>query len=170
ETAAMGSESPLSPLRAWLAVVALTVRRQARMRQMVWIAVGLLALVLVNIVGARVIRTRTAARQQPQLLGPAATEARYADPWSLAWRFTRRSGPTYGDMSVEMNALGEAMPLAPDVAAFERMAAGAFEAVLQASRFLMFARGVLFSLFLSFLLPLWSLSFSTEALGGEREA
>ena len=33
-----------SPLRAWFALVALSVRRQARMRQMVWIALGLLAL------------------------------------------------------------------------------------------------------------------------------
>jgi ABC-type Na+ efflux pump permease subunit len=50
------------------------------------------------------------------------------------------------------------------------MTAAAFEAVLDSSRFIMFARWVLFSLFLSFLLPLWSLSFATEAVGGEREA
>ena len=50
------------------------------------------------------------------------------------------------------------------------MAAAAFEAVLQSSRFIVFAQRILFSLFLSFLLPLWSLSFATEAIGGEREA
>ena len=37
-------ETPTSPLRAWLTLVRLSVRRQARMRQMVWIAVGLMAL------------------------------------------------------------------------------------------------------------------------------
>ena len=36
---------PSAP-RAWLALVALGLRRQARMRQMVWIALGLLALVV----------------------------------------------------------------------------------------------------------------------------
>jgi ABC-type transport system involved in multi-copper enzyme maturation permease subunit len=50
------------------------------------------------------------------------------------------------------------------------MAAAAFESILQTSRFQMFCRWVLFSLFLSFLVPLWSLSFATDALGGEREA
>src|SRR5947209_3862074 len=37
-------ESPASPFRAWLTLLLLSVRRQARMRQMVWIAVGLMAL------------------------------------------------------------------------------------------------------------------------------
>jgi hypothetical protein len=36
--------------------------------------------------------------------------------------------------------------------------------------FRVFTDGVLMSLFLSFLLPLWSLSFAIEAIGGEREA
>src|SRR5207253_5694026 len=84
--------------------------------------------------------------------------------------FPRGFPRTYGDVSVELNVLGGALPLRPETAAIERMAAAAFESVLQTSRFQMFARWVLFSLFLSFLLPLWSLSFATEALGGEREA
>jgi ABC-type transport system involved in multi-copper enzyme maturation permease subunit len=48
----------------------------------------------------------------------------------------------------------------------------AYAAVLDRSDFLVFSRVLLFadfSLFLSFLLPLWSLSFATESLGGERE-
>src|SRR2546423_3621499 len=36
---------PSAP-RAWLALIALCLRRQAHMRQMVWIALGLLALVV----------------------------------------------------------------------------------------------------------------------------
>src|SRR5438067_2174042 len=36
--------------------------------------------------------------------------------------------------------------------------------------FAIFSRGVVLSLYTSFLLPLWSLSFATEALGREREA
>jgi ABC-type Na+ efflux pump permease subunit len=73
-------------------------------------------------------------------------------------------------MSIERAVAVEALPLRPDTAAIERMAAAAFEASLQTSRFPNFAQRILFSLFVSFLLPLWSLSFATEAVGGEREA
>jgi ABC-2 type transport system permease protein len=160
-----------SPLRAWFALVALSVRRQARMRQMVWIAVALLGLVLVNILGGRFFAARTGANHQPQTLGPEVTRARYGDLWSLSSRqFPRRVGPTYGDISITMNALGESTPLPPEAAAFERMTAAAFEAVLQASPFVMFAGRLLFGPLLGFLLPIWSLSFATEAVGGEREA
>src|SRR5436305_14841775 len=115
----MGSETKIaavpSPLRAWLALVAISVRRQARMRQMVWIALGLLALVLVNILGGRYFAARNAAAYQPQSLGPAATQARYGDPWSLlSWRHPRRIGPTYGDISIDFLALGESAPLPPE--------------------------------------------------------
>jgi hypothetical protein len=138
---------------------------------MVWIAFGLLALVLVYILIGRFRAARNGVDHQPQTLGPKVTALRYGQLWSLNTRqFPRRVGPAYGDISIELNALGEAAPLRPESAVFGRMSAAAFEAILQASPFLMFARGILFSLFLSFLLPLWSLSFATEALGGEREA
>jgi hypothetical protein len=133
--------------------------------------VGLLGLVLASILARRYVPYRPYIPNRPQMLNPAVTAARDLDPWGqFSWRYPRRVGPTYGDISVELNVLGEAAPIRPDAAAFERMAAASFEAVLQTSRFQMFARWVLFSLFLSFLLPLWSLSFATEALGGEREA
>src|SRR5579871_1900178 len=35
-----------SPVRAWFALIRLSIRRQARMQQMVWIALGLLALTM----------------------------------------------------------------------------------------------------------------------------
>src|SRR5437868_4043896 len=40
-------ELPASPFRAWLTLLLLSVRRQARMRQMVWIAIGLMALTVI---------------------------------------------------------------------------------------------------------------------------
>src|SRR5262245_16416869 len=43
-------------------------------------------------------------------------------------------------------------------------------AVLQHSDFMVFTRGFVLMLFFSFLVPIWSLSFATEALGGERES
>ena len=42
--------------------------------------------------------------------------------------------------------------------------------MLDKSGFLVFSRHLVFSIFVSFLLPFWSLCFATEALGGEREA
>jgi hypothetical protein len=166
----MGSSAP-SPIRAWLSLVALSVRRQARMRQMVWIALGLLVLELATILGGRFAPTRAIIANRPQLLSPEAKRSRDREPWSLLSRqFPRGMPQTYGDWSVELNLLGEALPLRPETAAVERMAAAAYESILNASPFLMFSRWVLFSLFLSFLLPLWSLSFATEPLGGEREA
>src|SRR5262249_14671092 len=41
---------------------------------------------------------------------------------------------------------------------------------LQRSGFYVFSNGVVFTLFTTFLLPIWCLSFATEALGAEREA
>jgi ABC-type transport system involved in multi-copper enzyme maturation permease subunit len=41
--------------------------------------------------------------------------------------------------------------------------------VLGVSAFQVFTRSVVFTVFLTFLLPLWSLSFATDALGAERE-
>src|SRR5207302_4379280 len=41
--------------------------------------------------------------------------------------------------------------------------------LLDQSGFFVFSSYVVFSIFLSFLLPIWSLSFATEALGGERD-
>ena len=38
------------------------------------------------------------------------------------------------------------------------------------SGFYVFSTWIVFSIFLSFLLPMWSLSFATETIGGEREA
>src|SRR5262249_40352110 len=69
---ALGIGTP-SRTRAWLALVALSLRRQARARQMVWIALALgafaVALVAVNTQGGR---------------------------WGMHhWRSPRRVGPTY---------------------------------------------------------------------------
>jgi ABC-type transport system involved in multi-copper enzyme maturation permease subunit len=47
---------------------------------------------------------------------------------------------------------------------------GAWQAVLDRSGFFVFSNWIVFSIFLSFLLPIWSLSFATEAIGGEQES
>src|SRR5262245_33909470 len=165
-------------LRAWLALVALSLRRQARARQMVWIALALMgfavALVAVNTAAGR---------------------------WGMHhWRYPRRVGPTYlqwvdraqlaygafhrqpGAHAVQLAVLGSCRAILdpqtrtlPPGADTDPQVEGtpaqrSTGPVLGASAFQVFSQWALFSIFLTFLLPVWSLSFATEALGGERES
>lgn len=90
--------------------------------------------------------------------------------WSMNhWRHPRRVGPTYHEFAEQMRETREALPWSPPAAALQDSLNVATQAILQQSGFFVFSSGIVFSVFLSFLLPLWSLSFATEALGGERE-
>jgi ABC-type transport system involved in multi-copper enzyme maturation permease subunit len=147
-------------LSAWWSLVGLSVRRQARSRQMVWIALGLLvlavALVLLNTVAGR---------------------------WGMHhWRQPRRMGPSYVAWGYKVQALYSVFPNVNCQHAGPTLLLGAYETILSptaqttdgrplaASAFQVFAQSALFSLFLTFLLPIWGLAFATEALGGERES
>jgi ABC-type transport system involved in multi-copper enzyme maturation permease subunit len=154
-----GPASSLSPGRvageeggavwaAWLYVLWLSLRRQARARQMVWIALGLL-LVTVVVIGLNTARGR----------------------WGMShWRFPRRVGPTYQELiDAGRTDLRRAALTDPAATAMDHAVWGSFQAVLDRSGFFVFSRWVVFSVYLSFLLPVFSLSFATEALGGERE-
>lgn len=133
----------LGALRGWCYLVRLSARRQARASQIVWIALGLLALT-VAIVGVNALGGR----------------------WGMdQWRSPRRFGPTYRQW-LEVVA---AVPPIPPGSAVTNAVAGACGAILDQSGFLVFASWMVFAVFVSFLLPLWTLSFATEALGGERE-
>jgi hypothetical protein len=116
---------------------------------MVWIALGLLALsvtwVALNTAGGR---------------------------WGMGhWRSPRRVGPTFQQhlavWSIETKAVTATSAPATGIGDAVIAAAGV---ALQNSGFLVFSRWAVFSVFLSFLLPVWSLSFATEALGGDRES
>lgn len=139
---------PRSPVRAWCYLVWLSWQRQARARQMVWIALALLVFSLV------VVALNTTAGR-----------------WGMhRWRFFGRRGPSYAEWLTNSEAVWRAVPYpspAQDIAGAVLAVNGA---VLRESDFMVFTRGFVFLLFLSFLLPLWSLSFATEALGGERES
>jgi hypothetical protein len=132
---------PLSQGRAWCYLVWLSFQRQARMRQMVWIALGLLvfAVTLVALFTAM-------------------------DAFSMRhWRWPFRHGPTYRQWADGLQVLGGGQGVSAAVAA-------AVRGIIEQSGFMVFSRSVVFSWFMTFLLPLWSLSFATEALGGERES
>jgi ABC-type transport system involved in multi-copper enzyme maturation permease subunit len=150
---------PTSALRAWLALVALSVKRQARARQMVWIALGLFAFALFGV-----------------LLQTAR------DRWGMHhWRWPRGQGPNYLEWTARFELLYGAFDRSPARHSAPQAIFGAARVILSpdarttdgqvlaASAFQVFSNSFVFSIFLSFLLPLWSLSFGTEALGGDRE-
>jgi ABC-2 type transport system permease protein len=152
-SAAPSTGNPLatpSALSAWLYLVRLSWRRQARVRHMVWLSLALLAITTIAVV-ARTFST-----------GWGLQNAR---PW---WRnspdtFDQSFGKIYATITMAAGALGS-----PQVLAFNDSIMAAAWAVLQRTDFVVFSRGI-FQIFISFLLPLWSLSFGTEALGGDRE-
>jgi len=120
---------------------------------MVWIAIALLGFSVV-LVG---LNTLTGRWGMSHWRGPRSPGESWQD-WSKR--------PTYREWSENLTALRStaSVPPVPIDAV-----TSAYAAVLSRSDFLVFSRVVVFSVFLSFLLPLWSLSFATESFGGERE-
>jgi hypothetical protein len=115
---------------------------------MVWIALALLGL------GATLVAFNTA-------LGRWGIH--YGQVWPRDW---------WAD-DVQM-LLGAVSPT-PAAQGLEHAVFGAGRAlydreVIQRTAFEVFSRLVVFDVFLSFLLPVWSLSFATEAIGGDRES
>jgi len=134
--------------RAWCYLVWLSMQRQARARQMVGIALALLLFT------TTVVALNTAAGR-----------------WTMAhWR-TGRQKPTYDQwltqLTVDAKLATAGSPVGSGVA---DAVTGAQRAALSASGFAVFSRWVVYAVFVGFLLPIWSLSFATEALGGERES
>lgn len=137
-----------SPLRAWLFLIWLSWQRQARARQMVWLALALLAFTGV------IVGLSTAA-----------------GGWGMHhWRFFGRQGPTYHQWLTANEAVWRAVPHPSPATSVMMAVDAANSAILQQSDFLVFTRGFVFLIFFSFLVPIWSLAFATEAFGGERES
>jgi ABC-2 type transport system permease protein len=131
----MSIEAKPSPVRAWAFLVGFAVRRQARVRQMVGIAVGLLAICL--------------------LLVGAFTASNGWDRYQ--WRLDRAK--PYNVAQVGGALVYAAIDQSEYMDRFRQ----------ETQPLSVFSRWVVFLLFLGFLLPLFSLSFATGALGQERE-
>ncbi len=155
---AAAAEQP-SLLRAWLALVRLSFWRQARSRQMVWIAIGLLAF------SVALVAIHTSARG-----------------WGKGhWRAPRKGGRTHVEWVEQTQAITGLVHRSAGAHALEHAVFGSCRVILtpdgtdsqgrplSVSGFQVFSQSIVFSLFLTFLLPFWSLSFATEAVGGERE-
>ncbi len=138
----------LSPMRAWCYLVSLSWQRQARASQMVWIAVGL----LLFIVSLEAIFTSM-------------------DAWSMRnWRWPFRQGPTYLQWADEIQIWFSIPDASAGGQGVQAALAAAVRGIIHTSGFTIFSHWAVFLLFLSFLLPMFNLSFATEALGGERES
>jgi ABC-2 type transport system permease protein len=139
-----GTAPSPSPLRAWLYLVWLSWQRQARARQMVWVALGLMAL------SVAFVAVNTAVGR---------------------WRSPRGVTPENRAVLVELGSVLGLLSQSPAGGEAPNAVLGSvWGAMAEQAGFAVFSRVIIFSIFMSFLLPLWSLSFATEALGGEREA
>jgi ABC-type transport system involved in multi-copper enzyme maturation permease subunit len=164
--------------RAWVSLVWLSFRRQANARQMVWIA---LALVGVTAAGAAINTAAGYARPESQGWG--------MHPWR--WPDSRPGGKRppmpfvrmrYSEWVDRTHLMLTATPLAPEATALQAGILGSVRTVLtpnltttrnqtvSVSGFQIFSELVISSLFLTFLLPLCSLSFAVESIGGDRES
>lgn len=159
-------------MRAWCYLVWFCFQRQARARQMVWIALALLAFTTI-LVGLNTAAGRWGMRHWRWTFGlpenrgvpndgkeaPKAVPP-FAVPVVLTWQ----------EIADEAGAVGKGLPAASPALAGQQLITSMYGALLDRSGFSVFSTWIVFSIFLSFLLPIWSLSFATEALGGEREA
>jgi len=127
-----GSAASPSPLRAWCYLVWLSVQRQARARLLVWVSLGLLAFMTF------VVALNTQAGR-----------------WGMShWRSPPRGGPTYDEWLAAVETGGAAsqgLAGAPGPLAVQ----GALRAALHRSGFFVFSNWVVFSVFATFLLPIW---------------
>jgi ABC-2 type transport system permease protein len=158
--------------RAWCYLVWLSFQREARARLMVWISLGLLFLVtFVVSLATQGGRWSMGHWRYPFRVGPttyrtwayylqhAPPSALEAGPPSLSPRILWHD--FYQRGIVVQNPVADPVQLA---------VGGACQAVLDTSGFFVFSNWLVFSVFTTFLLPLWSLTFATEALGRERES
>jgi hypothetical protein len=142
---------------------------------MVWIALGLLALLtLIVAFNTRAGRWGMSYWRSPYRVGPTfaawAFYLTHAPPQALAQHSpTVRSYSTPAMAWHDLSLHGRITVLNLRADPVQLGVGGACQAALQTSGFYVFSTWIVFSIIATFLLPLWSLSFATEALGRERE-
>lgn len=154
QTAPMPEVAPARPsaVAAFLALVAFSFRRQMQIRQMAWVALGLLAVLTLTVA----VLTH----------GPKG--------WGLQERYSWRYRTRYADFPDRLAEI-QAAAVSPTAASGTAIAFAPFRAMLRDPRFLAdwsflhFSRWVVFVMYLNFLLPLFTLSFASGAMGSERE-
>lgn len=163
-TALLPPETP-SVMRAWFYLLRHCFNRQAQARQMVWIALALLAVAVTVVAMITAAGGWTMSRYTFIVPGPPLIRGPNHQ-FVVAPRTRMRF-----DEAVTAMRLWPGMGVWPaPAAAVQTAIAGSYQAVLESSGFMVFSNWLVFPVFISFLLPIWSLSFATDTLGSEREA
>lgn len=140
-------------LNAFLALVVFSFQRQRQVRQMAWVAGGLLALLTVTVA----VMTH----------GPSG------------WGFENRYSARYGTEVRNIPALVDLVQMTPNTgegSALTMMIYAPFRAVLADPKFLddwaflNFSRWVVFTMHLGFVMPLFTLAYGSAGMGAERES
>ena len=154
--------TPHSALRAFSALVALTFRRQWRVRSLGWVTVGLLALM------AAVVAVVSHGPVGWRLEDRPTFVADLRNPYTGV----RMTYHQYGE---ERLTFYQMLPGPPDAFGMRAALFAPYRAVMADPKFLNdwaflnFSRWVVFGVYLGFLLPLFTLAFASGAVGTERE-
>lgn len=181
DTASFSLRAPRSAIRASLVLVVLSFQRHWRVRQMGWVALGLLGIttIWVAVVTAspagwglenrRVRRTQITYREYGELLRPKARYDALEEPPEKLPAHPGR--PPRVPSPFETPA-----PLNPLHDSLTSLVLSIPHAVLSSETFLKdwaftnFSRAAVLGAYLSFVLPLFTLAYATAAVGGERES
>ncbi len=177
-------ESRPSALRAWLVLVVQSFQRHWRVRQLGWISLGLLALIVAVVVlftergrwdlsNHRARRSVLTYAQEAEALNP---RHRYL---TLGWMVDTNvfePGKPNPRALRQLHGYDIPTPLDPTQDALRSLLLSVPQAVLASSDFrhgwgfMTFSRWVVHIIFLGFVLPLFTLSYASSAFGTDRES
>ncbi len=153
-----------SSLRAFLALVRLTFLRQWRVRALGWVTLSLVVLISTAIG----IFTH----------GPVGWRLENQRTWVADFKSERGVRMTYQEYSFERLPNYIFFPGPPEHLAIKTATMGSIRNLMISNEsagfrddyaFLGFSRGVIFTIYLGFILPLFALAFASHAIGSERE-
>lgn len=165
-----------SSIRAFWVLVAQSFQRHWRVRQMAWVSLGLLGMVVIWVV---LVTTSTAGwrLEDRRVRRGMPTHARYAEQQLLPNRYDPRRYDPKGTPGLAPVAPYEVPnPFDPVKNGVQTLLLSVPHAAMQAKDFLAewaymyFSRWVILGAFVGFVLPLFTLSYATAAFGTERES
>jgi hypothetical protein len=142
---------------------------------MVWIALALLGVMATVVAMISASAGWGMGSRHWRWVEPPFAPAPFRGPSSLPVQSTYAPWPphevrlTYQETVWGMEIMAKLVPWSPSATMIQEGISHASQLALKRSDFYVYSNWVVFLIFVGFLLPIWSLSFATEALGGERE-
>jgi ABC-type transport system involved in multi-copper enzyme maturation permease subunit len=160
-----------SATRAWFYLVWFSIQRQARARQMILIALGLFVLTLTIILFVTARGGWTMEYYRWRWVNPEVSRLeKQGRAKEIPPDVVRSVVLNYRETVDGMGLVSHVLPGPRAVGDLPSAVATAYGMALKQSGIYVFTNLVVYLVFVAFLLPFWSLSFATEALGGERES